>query len=119
MKLPRVTITPKEIDSSVRILHLLAESTGLIRDGWECGMALAEIAAGSIEAFIVPRSGPKWWDVSAGIIMVEEAGGKVTDMLGNPIIHHDLSKGLIASNGLLHDKILDIVQEGGNYGRWI
>lgn len=101
-----------EIDKSIRILHSLAEVTGLIRDGWECGMALAEIASGSIEAYIVPRIGPKWWDVAPGILMVEEAGGKVTDMYGNPIINRDLSKGLVATNGKLHDKILDIIQKG-------
>lgn len=117
MKLPRVTISKLEIDKSIRILHSLAEVTGLIRDGWECGMALAEIASGSIEAYIVPRIGPKWWDVAPGILMVEEAGGKVTDMYGNSIVNRDLSKGLVASNGIIHNKILDIVQKGGNYGR--
>lgn len=117
MKLPRVTLTQVELDKSIRILHSLARVTGLIRDAWECGMALAEIAAGSIEGFIMPRTGPKWWDVAPGILMVEEAGGKVTDMYGNLIINRDLSKGLVASNGILHNKILDIVQKGGNYGR--
>lgn len=116
MKLPRVTISKLEIDKSIRILHSLAVVTGLIRDGWECGMALAEIASGTIEAFIVPSIGPKWWDVAPGILMVEEAGGKVTDMFGNFIINRDLSKGLVASNGILQNKILDIVQKGGNYG---
>ena len=83
--------------------------TGLLREGWEDGIALAEVASGSIEGFIVPRIGPKWWDVAAGILMVEEAGGKVTDMNGNPIINRDLLKGLVASNGILHNKILEII----------
>lgn len=117
MKLPRMTISKLEIDKSVHILHSLAEATGLIRDGWECGIALAEIAAGSIEAFIVPRVGPKWWDVAPGILMVEEAGGKVTDMSGSPIINRDLSNGLVATNGVLHKKILAIIQKGGSNGQ--
>lgn len=117
VKLPRVTNVPEDIEKSVNLLHSLANITGLLREGWEDGIALSEIASGSIEAFIVPRIGPKWWDVAAGILMVEEAGGRVTDMYGNPIINRDLSKGIVASNGILHEKILDIIQKGGNYGR--
>lgn len=111
MKLPRVTISKLEIDKSIRIFHSLAEVTGLIRDGWECGMALAEIASGSIEAFIISRVGPKWWDVAPGILMVEEAGGKVTDMYGSEIKNRDLSKGIVASNGKIHDQLLDIIRK--------
>ena len=58
----------------------------------------------------------KIWDHAAGTIIVEEAGGKVTDFYGQTI---DFSagkrlknnKGIIASNGHLHRKVLEAVSQ--------
>jgi myo-inositol-1(or 4)-monophosphatase len=50
------------------------------------------------------------WDSAAGFLMVEEAGGKVTDLNGkyyNPYQH-----GIIATNGKIHDELLKIVNGG-------
>ncbi|TWT52245.1 Inositol-1-monophosphatase [Thalassoglobus neptunius] len=57
----------------------------------------------------------KIWDHAGGVLVVEEAGGKVTDIDGNPL---DFSlgttlksnRGVVATNGLLHDGILAAVQ---------
>ncbi len=54
----------------------------------------------------------KVWDHAAGAIVIEEAGGRVSDLDGNPL---DFSKGrrlatgrgIIATNGILHDKVLE------------
>ncbi|MGB9630034.1 MAG: 3'(2'),5'-bisphosphate nucleotidase [Thermodesulfobacteriota bacterium] len=53
----------------------------------------------------------KIWDHAAGTILVEEAGGKVTDISGNPIdfscgIRLEKNRGILVSNGILHDLIL-------------
>jgi len=51
------------------------------------------------------------WDSAAGFLMVEEAGGKVTDLAGkyyNPYQH-----GIVASNGKIHDELLNVIN-GGN-----
>ena len=58
----------------------------------------------------------KIWDHAAGSIIVEEAGGKVTDINGKPLdfsIGRELlnNKGIIASNGILHEKILEAVKQ--------
>ena len=52
------------------------------------------------------------WDHAAGSIVVEEAGGKVTDMYGKPLDFATASKmndnrGVIVSNGLIHDAVLN------------
>lgn len=50
------------------------------------------------------------WDSAAGFLMVEEAGGKVTDLTGkyyNPYQH-----GIIASNGKIHDELLNVINGG-------
>ena len=57
----------------------------------------------------------KIWDQAAGSIVVEEAGGRVTDLAGRPLnfaagrtlLHN---RGVLASNGLLHDVALDAVR---------
>ncbi len=46
----------------------------------------------------------KPWDIAAGALIVEEAGGKVTDLQGN--IWNPYSNGFIASNGKIHEKVV-------------
>lgn len=47
------------------------------------------------------------WDAAAGFLIVEEAGGKVTDFKGNR--YSPYQKTLIASNGLIHTPLVDII----------
>jgi myo-inositol-1(or 4)-monophosphatase len=50
----------------------------------------------------------KPWDIAAGTIIVEEAGGRVTDFAGEP--HSSRRHQLLATNGLIHDDMLAITQ---------
>lgn len=81
-----------------------------IKDFRKIGSAAVEcymVAAGRVDAFTTLQISP--WDVAAGILCVEEAGGKVTDFNGNP---WNLEKtDLLVSNNLMHDKILDEIQK--------
>ncbi len=57
----------------------------------------------------------KIWDHAAGCILVEEAGGRVTDLHGKPLDFSQgktlaKNKGVIATNGKLHDLVLRAVQ---------
>jgi len=57
----------------------------------------------------------KIWDHAAGCILVEEAGGRVTDLSGKPLDFSQgktlaKNKGVIATNGRLHDIVLGAVQ---------
>lgn len=63
------------------------------------------IAAGEIGVAIY--GGTKPWDVAAVKIIVEEAGGRCTDVFGHDQKYNQEVKGLVASNGLLHDEVLD------------
>lgn len=49
------------------------------------------------------------WDVAAASLLVEEAGGKLTDFKGNP--YSIYSDELLASNGLIHDQMLQVMDE--------
>jgi histidinol-phosphatase len=66
-------------------------------DFW--GYAL--VAEGAAEAMI--EVGPRSWDLAAPLVIVEEAGGRLTDLEGRRTIH---SGTVLATNGRLHDEVL-------------
>ncbi len=69
---------------------------------------IAYVAAGRYDGYVV--SGAKVWDIAAGILMVVEAGGCICDLTGD--VWGVDSAGCIASNGMLHDSLLELVLEG-------
>lgn len=69
---------------------------------------LALVAAGSLEAAVMPDP-PEPWDAIAGVHLVRRAGGTATNRAGERWTHGDDS--LIVSNDLCHDRVLETVQE--------
>ena len=49
------------------------------------------------------------WDTAAGALMVTEAGGRITGMDGAPFDAR--AAHLVASNGLIHDAMLDVIRD--------
>jgi myo-inositol-1(or 4)-monophosphatase len=78
-----------------------------VREMGSAAINLALVAAGRLDAFWELKLGP--WDVAAGCLMVEEAGGRVTTPEGGPV---DLgAPSVVASNGRIHDEILSTLKE--------
>jgi myo-inositol-1(or 4)-monophosphatase len=76
---------------------------------------LAELSTGNGDATftLTPKNE---WDICAGTLLVEEAGGRVTDLEGGPLVFNQpspLRPGMIASNGTLHQGLLDLIAEVG------
>lgn len=69
------------------------------------------VARGDLDGLIFPGLQP--WDCAAIKLIVEEAGGKVTDLFGNEQRYDREIKGMIASNGILHDRLVGLVRESG------
>ncbi len=69
---------------------------------------LASIAAGRFDGFWEMKLKP--WDLAAGVLLVEEAGGRVSDFDGQPMSLDGPE--CLASNGLLHPEMLDILRQG-------
>jgi myo-inositol-1(or 4)-monophosphatase len=67
---------------------------------------LCYVAAGRFDAFWEMKLNP--WDMSAGALLVQEAGGQVTDGVGRPF--RSRAGSVIASNGHLHDAMLSTIQ---------
>jgi myo-inositol-1(or 4)-monophosphatase len=81
-------------------------SHGVRRDG-SAALDLAYVAMGRLDSFW--EFGLKPWDTAAGVVLVEEAGGKVTDMHGNPYVLGGAS--VLASNGLIHAEMIRVAAE--------
>ena len=67
---------------------------------------LAWVACGRFDGFYEHKL--QAWDSAAGFLIVEEAGGKVTNLKGEP--YSPYQPGIIASNGLLHDELVQWVK---------
>ncbi len=67
---------------------------------------LCWVAAGRFDGFYEHQLNA--WDSAAGFIIVEEAGGKVTDLKGD--IYSPYQPGIIATNGLIHEELIEWVQ---------
>lgn len=71
------------------------------------GVELSAVASGKADAAILSKIHP--WDVLSGVLLVREAGGKVTNWQGKEWQITD--DNLIASNGKLHNKILKFTKD--------
>jgi myo-inositol-1(or 4)-monophosphatase len=67
---------------------------------------LCWVAAGRFDGFYEHQLNA--WDSAAGFIIVEEAGGKVTDLKGDT--YSPYQPGIIATNGIIHDELIEWVQ---------
>ena len=68
---------------------------------WADGYGYALVATGRVDAMLDPALHP--WDVAPLHVIIEEAGGRITDLAGNTGV---VIKDTLASNGILHDDIL-------------
>lgn len=86
----------------------LTQSQGVLRFG-SAALDFAAVAAGNLDAFY--EHGLFAWDMAAGWLLVEEAGGKVTGLLEDEPF--DLFKGrLVASNGKIHTALQAAIRPG-------
>ncbi|MNJ74599.1 Inositol-1-monophosphatase [compost metagenome] len=69
-------------------------------------MHLAYVAAGRLSGYY--EVGLNSWDIAAGVLLVQESGGTVTDTLGNDFnigVRH-----LVATNGKIHNELVGKIQ---------
>ncbi|MFI5229433.1 MAG: inositol monophosphatase family protein [Gemmatimonadales bacterium] len=84
--------------------RIMRECAGIRRPG-AAALDLADVACGRFEAFWELRLAP--WDIAAGILLVQEAGGVITNLEGEPCpIDHS---GVVAGNAEMHAWLLERV----------
>ena len=85
---------------TARLARVVMASRGLRRMG-SAALDLANVAAGRFDAYWEFSLNP--WDTAAGYLMVQEAGGQVTDAQGDEFDSRNPS--VVATNGLIHDAL--------------
>jgi len=81
-------------------------SHGVRRDG-AASLDLCSVAAGRFDAFW--EFGLKSWDTAAGMLIVREAGGMVSDLAGRP--YHPGDADILASNGRIHAEVQQVAAD--------
>jgi myo-inositol-1(or 4)-monophosphatase len=85
--------------------RLTRDAAGIRRAG-SAALDLADVACGRFDGFWELRLAP--WDMAAGILLIREAGGRVTDLQGVDIAPRQGE--VVASNGLLHPWMLEALR---------
>ncbi|HEV7891610.1 MAG TPA: inositol monophosphatase family protein [Pyrinomonadaceae bacterium] len=86
--------------------NFIMRAQSVRRDG-AAALDLAYVAAGRFDAFY--EEGLRPWDVAAGVLLVEEAGGRVTHYDGSPF--NIYTPPIAASNGLIHEAMLEVLRQ--------
>jgi len=95
------------IDELMKPLRVFIKDYQGFRRLGAASVDMCYVARGSFEAFYEENLKP--WDTAAGKVIVEESGGKITDYYGNQFTIY--SRSIVASNGLVHDYIVDALKE--------
>ena len=95
-------------EQAFRHMRLLYDCCQDVRRTGCASLDLCWVACGRLEGYVELSLQP--WDYAAGLLLVEEAGGRVTDPQGRPL---SLTHGgpLLASNGRLHSALINVLNE--------
>jgi myo-inositol-1(or 4)-monophosphatase len=94
----------RAVNPNIHYFHELAMSAHGVRRSGSAAVDLADTACGRLDGFWEIGLSP--WDMAAGILLVEEAGGICTTMDGAP--HQLKSPHVLTDNGLIHEELLGV-----------
>jgi len=101
------TVRDKRLNNMDHFENFIYAAQALRRLG-SAALDLAYVARGAFDGYWEAEINP--WDIAAGWLIVEEAGGRVTDMRGRP---YEVGAGnILATNGLVHDEMLAVLARG-------
>jgi len=92
---------------NIYFYHQLTLRTHGVRRAGSAALDLCNVASGRYEAFWEFNLNP--WDTAAGVLIVQEAGGRVTDFSGGEF--QIASRETLASNGLVHEALIREFEE--------
>lgn len=111
---------------SARVAQLLQAEADPVRLDSQAKYAVVARGAADVYLRLPTRRGyrEKIWDHAGGALLVEEAGGRVTDLFGRPLewTHGATlaaNRGILATNGLLHDRVLAALRQTYEEDGWI
>jgi myo-inositol-1(or 4)-monophosphatase len=92
---------------NIHFYHQITLRTHGVRRAGSAALDLASVACGRLDAFWEFNLNP--WDTAAGVLLVEEAGGNITDLTGGPWRLD--SRETLATNGLVHANFVRIMED--------
>jgi myo-inositol-1(or 4)-monophosphatase len=98
---------PEELEAGLDLFGRFADLARGVRRLGSGALDLCYVAAGRLDGCY--EQGFSAWDVAAGVLIVEEAGGKATDHQGGGLDPED-SEGLVVSNGPLHPDLIRVTR---------
>ena len=103
---------PTHVDRYLAALPaLMRDSAGIRRPG-AAALDLADVACGRFEAFWELSLAP--WDIAAGILLIREAGGVITNLEGQPCPVEQT--GVVAGNPVMHGWLFERISRRGAKG---
>jgi len=100
---------PEQIEPYMRQLPAVLRATAGVRRAGSAALDLADVACGRFDAFWELRLAP--WDMAAGLLLIREAGGVVTDLNGREAT---VGEGpIVAGNRAMHAWLLETVRATG------
>lgn len=97
----------------VEYIEKLSKDTSYFRRFGSAALVLAYVACARIHGYL--QAGLNPWDVAAGIVILEEAGGVITDFAGKSIDLRDKNIEVVTGNQALHATLLDIIAKVGSH----
>ena len=96
-------------DHTFEIIREIFRHSQDIRRGGSAALDLSHVAAGSLDAHVEPII--HVWDAAGPSLILQEAGGMVTDWAGRPIRweRREQESSMVASNGVLHEELLAVI----------
>ncbi len=95
-----------DADALVGLFAEFLKVSRAVRRLGSAAIDLCYVAAGRLDGFWEQSLHP--WDVAAGALIIQEAGGRVTDLAGGP--YSSRAGNLVASNGHIHDAMVQVIQ---------
>ena len=89
------------------VLVIMAPQVQDVRAIGSAALALCWLAAGRFDGYINMQLSP--WDLAAACLIIQEAGGQISEPNGQPWHFSPLNSGVVTSNGRLHQQILEQV----------
>ncbi len=95
------------LPANLKQIQAIAPQVRNVRVAGSAALHMAYLAAGRLSGFW--EIGLNAWDLAAGSLLVEEAGGRVTDQSGEP--YHLGVRNVAASNGWIHGELLEALKK--------
>jgi myo-inositol-1(or 4)-monophosphatase len=98
---------PEHLDTYLKMFKDLTNKTAGIRRAGSAALDLAYVALGRLDGFW--EIGLKEWDLAAGVLLIQEAGGVATDFSFNE--NYPQSGNIITGNPKMHQAMFQIIQQ--------